>query len=853
MRRVVHRFDFDERPQGNFDPVPMHWEKVERPDFPGFTVGEVDDAVGREASPAFRLAADGRNVAYWYRGPATTVRPNSEYLVIGWIRADRLASARATLCAYYLDRQGLPIAGTQVFGTLIGGDPADTQWHRVRLHLPPGPRQTRTIGLTAWVVQPRIWDQTARPYRHIEDHDIEAGAWFDDITIYRMPSAVLSTPAPGNIFTAPHSPILHATVADNDATALSSSLTIRSIDGSLVHQADVPVQTQRTTRPAVFRLSDLPPGLYDAVLRIQTGGETVVTRQLRFAQLAAAQNRNVGVARPFGITLHADHRAGPQDEQAYLSALAVGAVKIPVWSGAHSSGSPAGGAQLYDALLHELVKSRVTLTGVLETPPAGLVQSAGKYARSLLEILADDPEGWRPHLAPVAAAYASVFRSWQIGSDGDRSVALDPLANKVLRQVREQMTPLITTVSLTIPGDVALSADEALPAEEITVLINRDVHDDWIEDYLQPYRELHYERLSAHIELPPTRGHARLPRLANLAKDIIRSRHAGIDTIYLPQLWHTRYAVTGRVTEPTEDLLVYRTIVDLLRDLLPGPVVELEPGVVALAFHDVDSTVLALWDPAAPPEGNVYDFQVGAARRQIDLWGRSTPLANSDEGRRKVRLYQQPVFIDGMERWLVEFAAGARITPDRSELSLLPQTHLLELNNTGDRLLAGRVTLQAPDNWEVRPSRFAFQLSPNSSFAQPIELRYGHNEPAGPKQIVAQVDFESEPRYHLELPLILELGIEDVDVWALAFIEGGRLVLRHGVTNRSARPLSFRSFATVPGRSRQFRVVPALPPGETLTSEYRFDTANKLAGRMVRLGLREVNGTRNHTIELAAP
>lgn len=857
LRRVVHRFDFDERRLGNYETVPMHWTRLEGKQFPGFAEGNFDRQVGRSAPPSLHLGADGRNVGLWYHGPATEVRPNSEYLIVGWIRSDRLVHARACLSAYYLDHQGLPIEGTQVFGGLVGGDPRPGPggaWRRVQIHLPAAPPRGRTIGLTAWVVQRQVWDRAPRPHRHIEPQDIDTGAWFDDITIYRMPRAVLATSTPGNLFVVPAPVLLEVTVADNDAVGLSATLTARSVAGHLIHQTDIAIQTARRPQPTAVHLTGLTPGLYQATLEIRTGGETAVTRRLQFACLGPEHNRGTGVAKAFGVVLDPDNRSDPDTEFALLSALAVGAVKYPVWSPSLAGGTQEANDVAPDRLLHDLVKARVALTGVLGSPPAGLVQSAGRYARSLLAILSDDPAGWRPYLAAVVAPYASVFRTWQIGTDGDRQTFNDALLPEVVRQVRREMIPLITTVSLAVPGDVAnAGGDEALPAEEITVRIGPDIHGDWIASYLEGYRKLNYDRVSAYVEIDRRQDYARVPRLAAFARRVIRTRHAGVSATFVPQLWRTRWTVNGAVTEPTETFIVYRTIVSLLGDLTPGPMVKLADGVVALAFHDAEQSVLAIWNPSAPSQGRIHELQLGGARRQIDLWGRPMPLASGRDGRRKVRLFPQPVFVDQVERWLVEFVASAELVPAKVEHSLLPQTHALRLRNAGRKPFAGRVALQAPDGWAVRPQRFALQLPPRAEFSQPIEFRYGQNEPAGLKQIVAVVDFETEPSYHLEIPLTLELGIHDVDVWGFTFLEGNRLVLRHGVTNRSSQPLSLRSFATVPGRSRQFRVIAALAPGETTIAEYRFTDPAALARRTVRLGLREVDGPRSHTIELTTP
>lgn len=854
MGRLVYRFDFDERDEGNFESLPMHWRKVGGEGFPRFSEGGFDPEVGRSAPPSFHIQTNGRNAAYWYAGEGVAVRPNSAYLVVGYVRPDLLISSRACLSAYYLDRQQLPIAGTQVFSCLVGEDSAAEAWQRVEMHLPPAPASAQCIGLTAWVVQASVWDRRTRPHRHLELPDVGGGAWFDDITVYRMPSVTLTTASLANIFVAPEEPTLQITVADIDAVGMEAFLAVRSAAGNLVYDDKVPVQTTEHVQAIPLRLAGLEPGLYEAALSIQAGPDTTLTRRLRFARLAPLVNPGAGVARHFGMALDADVPLDPPVARTMLAALGVGAVKIPVWGQSTLPALAAADGGASDELLNDLVNARVSLTGVFGAPPAELIESAGSFARPLLAILSDDPAGWRSQLTAVVASYASVFRVWQVGADGDLAVVGDPALVPALRNLRDEMVPLINTVYLSAPGDIGTVTQGTFPpAEELTLLISRDVHHEWIASYLEQRRDLDYQWLSAYVETGPAETYRRLPFLADFAKRIIRTRHAGVGTTYVPQLWHSRPTMTGPVTEPTEQYIAYRTIIDLLGDLAPGPETSVAAGVEAIPFHDVNTSVLVLWDPEAPPEGSVYELQLGSARRQIDLWGRATPLPPTADGRQEVRVFAEPTFVEGVDRWVLDFIAGMGISPDEAELSLIPMTHTVRLRNSGSRQLAGRVLLQTPSSWEVKPREFGFRLSPQSTLEQPVEIRYSHNEPAGTKRFDAVIDFDTEPKLHLEVPLALQLGIKDVDVWAFALLEGDRLVLRHGITNRSARPLNFRSFATVPGRSRQCRVVASLAPAATTTTEYRFDNAAALSGRTVRLDLHEVDGPRSHSTELVAP
>jgi hypothetical protein len=84
-------------------------------------------------------------------------------------------------------------------------------------------------------------------------------------------------------------------------------------------------------------------------------------------------------------------------------------------------------------------------------------------------------------------------------------------------------------------------------------------------------------------------------------------------------------------------------------------------------------------------------------------------------------------------------------------------------------------------------------------------------------------------------------------------VQENRLVVRHGVKNRSQEIVSFRGFAAVPGRPRQYRVYTALQPGQSIVKEYHFANAASLSGRTLRAGLRGLDGERAHNLEIVAP
>ncbi|MCH8966846.1 MAG: hypothetical protein IID43_04145, partial [Planctomycetes bacterium] len=87
-RRIVHRFDFDERASGNLEDEPKFWTPLRLAGFPRYATGAFDFDVGFPASPSFELRCEGRSVAYHYTGPETRVRPTTDYRIQASIRTD---------------------------------------------------------------------------------------------------------------------------------------------------------------------------------------------------------------------------------------------------------------------------------------------------------------------------------------------------------------------------------------------------------------------------------------------------------------------------------------------------------------------------------------------------------------------------------------------------------------------------------------------------------------------------------------------------------------------------------------------------------------------------------------------
>jgi len=861
--RIVHRFDFDERAEGNLEDIPKYWEPLRPEGFPHYARAAFDFSVGRLAPPSFHLSSEGRNVGYGYTGPETRVRRNSDYRITAFVRADRLAHARACLSAHFVDKFGQPITETLTRSRYVGGSADGDEWVQVELYLASAPREAHTIGLIAWVLQKPVWNTAAPPQREIPRNDVRGGAWFDDITVYALPYVQMASGTPGNVLMpdAPHE--LRITLADDESTSLRGRLAITSADGALVETQPVSVVGSDDAEPIHITVGHLSPGLYHAHLDVFGEAEVpVISRRLTFARLGRLGEASRTAARSFGVVVDPQRRSDPTAELALLRHQVARSVKLPVWTGLGEAPPTLRERRATDRLLQELVKSGFALTGVFFGPPQAVPESVRAHDRALFELLASDPAAWREHLAAVVAPYASVFHSWQAGADTrptDRvdeagDVCSDDQRTRALTQLRDAMVPFIAMPSLGVSATTEAELEEQkLPAEQVTLVLRNTMPPESFKARVDGMRTLGYARVSVYLEPLPADRYVRLSRLADWAQRIVTAKHAGADTVFVPQTWQVRETPQGRITEPEETYIVLRTLAGLLGDAEPGPRVHVADGVHALSFDRGDSMVLVMWDPNAPAEGRDHALQLGRADRQFDLWGRSAALARNAEGRHIVRLTPSPVLVPGIEPWLIGFRTALSLTPSHVESGRELVRHQVEMAHRGDRPLSGRMVLNAPDSWQITPRTLTFNLMPQRTESRSVDIRYPHTEPSGKKVVTANVTLTDES-YDLEVPLVVELSVADLAVWGLAVVERDEIVLRHVVTNHSNDILSFRGSAVVPGRERQYRPISRLHPGETQSVEYRFGDGSALIGREARLMLREVNdGPRVHSLELTIP
>ncbi len=776
------------------------------------------------------------------------MRSESEYRVEGFVRLSGMSSARACVSAHFLDKERRPLLATSRRTAYIPQQPG-VDWVPIELHLPAAPDGAWYLGLAVWILQEETWN-TAQRAEHIAMVDVAAEAWFDDISVYRLPRLEITTRAAGEVIDEQSDAALWVTLADSLEPQVNAELTLASVDGTEVLRRGL-VGGSESAQAIRIALPGLEPGLYDARVEVVDRGRKTISRTLRFLKLAPLGTDGNRNSRAFGIVIDPHDRADLASESALLRKNSARSVNLPVWPAWQSPFDDGRREKAIEQFYHELLVDQFLLNATLSEAPTKLRADRDSSAAVLLSILAGNREAWWPELARVAAQTASVFRSWEIGTDGESVFAQAGQLKGAAQQLRDALREYITVPRLAVP----ISANDetsglSLPVEQVTVSVKTENDLLRLPEKIKELKDQGCEAVCVYApSLSPDR-YVREARLAEWGRRLIQSRHAGADVVYVPQPWKCRDTFQGIVVEPQEEYSALRTVAAMLGDARPGPVMSVAEHIKCLTFRSATESVLAIWDQAPPPQGRTIPMQLGSANRQVDLWGRVTSLGRDSNGRQMVAVSQSPVFIDHVDSWVVDLATSVSLEPTVIESGTELVRQELVLNCAATMPRSGNGLIVPPPGIEVVPRTFAFTVCAGEPVRIPVVIHYPHNEPAGVKQFVAKVSLV-EPAYQFEIPMFVELRSQDLEVSGRATIERGDLLLRHTLHNKSQVALSFRSIAAVPGRQRQYRPISSLAPGETQTVEYRFRDATDLIGRKVNIALRELNdGPRQHNLQL---
>lgn len=846
-QRIVKTFDFHE-PE-NHEAVPMHWDQLSRFGFPSFATGGFDTSVGAAAPPAFRLIASGANVAYTYHGPDIPVKPGSTYEIHARVLTQGMDHARAYISAFYTDRYGRVLPGSETFSDLIGG--GDGDWTDVALTLVGEYPSARVIGLTLWVTQDAVWSRGPVSPRRIEHVDVDAVAWFDDIVVHRLPRTQIRCADGAPLFTLGDRVLLDVLVSDPDGLNASAELAIVDADGKPVWRRALDIRTDLNPKPERVAIGPLGVGVYSAVLNIRTRETVLTSETFGFAVIGRLPDEGRSAEGRLGIVLDEAPRGSWLGNQGMLDQLAVQHAKVPVRGDNWNTPATTTQDETFDQLLGWMARNRMRVIAELRAPTFLTTPKEERVYRPLLDILSDDPSTWLPYVSYLLSRYADMVTGWQIGGDGDAAPVWDDRIPDLLPRVRSEFASfvfdpmLVTTWSLEHELPVSREFGDAL-----SVRVPAGISPSWIGEYWASLPPEFADRYWAFVEPLPADTYARRTRLADFGERLVELLKLDVKVIFVrqPWVWEQRHDQPT----PVEELLVLRAVASMLGAAQWAGTMWLDEHTCAEIFEKGEMGVLVVQDKTLSAEPRFVESYLGEEVRVYDLLGREMEIVNN-AGRVRLPVGAEPLFVTGVPTWQMRLRGDVGLDEPRIDTAPGIQSRTIRFTNVAEVPIAGVLQLTVPRYWEVKPVYMAFSLQPGETFERELRMRVPNNESAGRKMLLARMTMETGGQGTFEIPIALELGMRDVDVTTFAMTRDQSVVVRQIVTNRSASPLSFAGFVAAPGRPRISRVIPNIQPGQTLTKDYTLPSAESLVGRSIRVGLREIRGERQYSQSVIVP
>ncbi len=891
--RVVRGFDFEERPRGNLEDIPIGWEKVEGPGLPHYVNGRFDSTTAAEGRFSYRMDLNGGSVVYRYPSGVIPVFHDALYRLSVRVKTTQLEYARATLTAWLADEAGVPIEGSRTQSTpFVSEKPKEYQpdeWKTISIELLVQSRKARWLVVEIGLEQPARLGLSRLGNRDVFLEDIRGSAWFDDLRIVQSPRIDIRTDTPGNLFD--HDKPMRLTVELRDRVTHDLRAIARVFDASdnLVYESNGPIEMAAgAISTQLLGQIDLPldrAGWYRVDVSVDSRGTTLASETLSVVRLPA----RTGVTADSRLGLDAtalDHRAweGLSD---VAVALGAGRLKLSVW-GQQGSIDQEQIARAFDRLTMQLEARRLTVTACLTGVPPQLAATLGQG--DLSQLATASPDLWRPQIAYIVSRHAGRIAHWQVLADADAErFASEAPMQEAYRRIADEFHQLIGRPDLSVPwpawaelpvtvGDARSTPNVRGADPHIPTGFSLNVAPSILPEQLPLYASIASATkddaesnpaassndpnapISSITQDGPRIGLALVPidrsiygaeqQRSDLARRVAFALASGAERIDLPLPF--RLISTGRSNDrvrldPDPLLPTYRAILSQLAGAQYRGRVKLAPQVEAMLFERGDDGIVLLWRPDGPVrrDSTVIRIMLGGRPTLTNLEGESTRLTETypRSGEVDIPLGSEPIFISGVDAALMRLRASVNIDQPLLESSFKTHQRELRLTNSFPQAIAGSIRVIGPSGWSTQLTDNQFSLNPGETARMPLSIEFPLNSFAGEKTLLAEIRIAGGREQRLLVPVTITLGLADVGLQTLAFRDGDRIFVQQVVTNYGRSPIEFTAFVQCPGVARQERVINDLAPGRTTIKRYRFE-APRQPIESIRSGLSELDGPR---------
>jgi hypothetical protein len=848
VSRVLKTFDFEERRLGNDEELPMSWVKVKGPGLPHYVNGRLATDSVHGGRYSFRFDLNGGGLIYRYAPGLIKVQHGAHYRVEGFTRTTVLPNARARMTAYFADVDGHALHQTVVHSELHAATSDQEPWKQLSLELTADAPEADSLVLELELLQPQQYSSSKLGDRALFDQDIRGSAWWDDITVAQVPEVALRTEHPGNLFRRGEPVRIAVLVSDRFTDDLTARTVVRNAEGKEVYQKTAtPRIAPGGGRPGqqkrmLLEIPDLAPGWYQVVLEMSSHGQPLGSQSLNVVLFAGDGKPSPPDGR-FGFVATSLPFDAWGALPKILPELSAGRVKLAVWSD-QGDVEQSHGAD-FDKLLVRFAELGIAPTACLLAPPPQLEEKLdGRGWSQLLKVRTQD---WQPDLAFLVSRHANHLARWQLGPDGSDAFVTDPAMREVYRRVYQEFSLLVNKPDLAMPWPAWYELSGDMPAT-VALSVPPSVLPSQLPLYVQELRGRTDHTISLTLQPLDRARYGRDVEVRDLAQRVIYALAADATRIDLPLPAHaTRDQAGGVEVQPEELLLIERTLISTLSGAHFKGRVAIGDGIEAFLFDRAGQGILALWGQADVAGVKDLALNLGERPVSIDLWGNVAPLPRprgDDKGRVSVAVGTMPVFLVDIDGAQAQLRASVAIDQPLLESSFRPHPRRIEFVNCYGQAITGTLHIKSPPGWILNPPTFNFSLNPGEKFNQSLTIQFPYNSFAGVKALECEFLIQGPRNSTFTVPIALQLGLSDVGMQTIALRDGRDILVQQMVTNYGDKTINYSAFAIYPDQARQERLVTELAPGATTIKRYRFENVPREKGGRIRVGLKELQGSR---------
>lgn len=842
LDRVIRRFDFEDRELSPVD-LPAYFHRV-GPLVSG-TDTEQNDAA-RPGHPLFGRMSLSREQPYAGRwsflfeleGGSMTARippkvlpilPGATYEVSVAIRTEGLQRSRARLVALYYDQHGRALPRTRVEGpfVLTGGE-----WERSTILVPAHDPAAVDLVVELQLLQPSLFPrQGHNPHEPLLE-DVRGRAWFDDLIIRHVPHIELAPVAPSGIFHDTRAALM-LTVSDMTNESLTAHFLVEDHAGNVVHHRRLPVGRQTIRQRLEFAAPAF--GWYRAAVVVADGPHihALARRDLLVTPAPSERMRTVRL----GLSLEHEPIATLRQTAMFIHELGLRIALLPAWDDALTI---ADSHEQYVALrgtIEPLLAGDTEMIFVLPALPRALAADLALDPKQTVQALARDNREWLPYLQPVLINLGERVRSWQIGSSGDESAFWRDQAAETAA-VAQALERFVARPIIITPW----RSEHGLPRAGVDVNLH-------LAHHVPPASLIEYAEhwpvddpdLLVTVEPLPTNIFSVESRATDL---ILRGLHLwrmNVRRMVLPTPW-----IDSIDRSPDPLLGVWAQLGERLNNRTFAGEVSLKRGVRAWLLDGPDGASLVVWKESASAEAALRTKLADHAVVTIDPFGNKTAIALA-EGIHTITLGEIPIFIEGVDPYLLRFRQGLTITPDRAPSLHRAHEHELIISNPWPVMITGTLRFTEPEAWTFEPRRQNFTVGPGESVRLPLTLTIGRSELIGSKRLALDLLLQADRTHELRLELDFDLhhpNLAASPLWRVSTTSAGRrdIIIDYYITNTGDQERTVEAFLLAPGYPRERRIVSSLPPGQTVVRSFVLaDGVAQLAEKSIMIGVVEAD------------